>query len=62
MINKPNFIISLDCEGKWGTVGLSKIQEKLNSHNLNYVYKKINNLLLKYEMPATFAFVMALNA
>jgi len=60
MINKPNFIISLDCEGKWGTVGLEKIQKKINSHNLNYVYKKINNLLLKYDMPATFAFVMAL--
>jgi len=60
MINKPNFIISLDCEGKWGTVGLKEIQKKLSSDNLNNVYKKINNLLLKYEMPATFAFVMAL--
>jgi len=59
MNNKPNFIISLDCEGKWGTIGLKEIQKNINSENLNYIYKKINNLLIKYEMPATFAFVMA---
>ena len=33
MNNKPNFIISLDCEGKWGTIGLKEIQKNINSEN-----------------------------
>jgi len=55
------FILSFDCEGKWG------INEYLNSHhahyftneNLNQAYRGILNILKKTAIKGTFAFVGA---
>ena len=55
------FIITFDCEGKWG------VNECLNSHHehhftnerLNQAYQRILNILDKVEIKGTFAFVGA---
>jgi hypothetical protein len=55
------FIISLDCEGKWG------MADRLNGHHhrhlthasLRGVYHRLVDLFARYEVPATFAFVSA---
>ena len=55
------FIISLDCEGKWG------IADKISEYHKNFFtednlvlsYTKLLNLFDRYEMSATFAYVMA---
>lgn len=56
---KPIFIISFDCEGKWGMADCitDHHQHHFTEENIAYVYRKILSLLDKYELVATFAFV-----
>ena len=57
--NAGRFIISFDCEGKWG------IADKIKGHpgqhwtrrDLRTAYSRLLDLLRKYELKATFAFV-----
>jgi hypothetical protein len=55
------FIISLDCEGKWGMA--DDLQpyhhEHLTDAALTRAYERVVGLFGRYEVPATFAFVMA---
>jgi peptidoglycan/xylan/chitin deacetylase (PgdA/CDA1 family) len=53
------FILSLDCEGKWGVADhLNRnIHSCLSDSGLRSAYKKILALLDEYALPATFAFV-----
>jgi len=55
-------IISFDCEGKWGRA--DKLDDPsawwYANENLTPAYRQLVNLLAKYEMKATFAFVGAL--
>jgi peptidoglycan/xylan/chitin deacetylase (PgdA/CDA1 family) len=55
------FIISLDCEGKWGMADHLEPyhQRLLTDRALAEVYDRLVALFGRYEMPATFAFVMA---
>jgi peptidoglycan/xylan/chitin deacetylase (PgdA/CDA1 family) len=56
------FMISLDCEGKWGIADLDRRIESgfITRSALIRAYESLVNTLSKYEMSATFAFVMAL--
>lgn len=56
-----HFIISFDCEGKWGKAdSITNYHRQLfTNKNLLKIYLKIIELLNKYEIPATFAFVGA---
>jgi glycosyltransferase involved in cell wall biosynthesis len=56
------FIISFDCESKWGMAdSLSSIHhEMFHASELERVYSELITLLEKYNMPATFGFVGAL--
>ena len=61
-MSKPaRFIISLDCEGKWGMA--DNLQpyhhELLTDAALARAYERLVGLFGRYEVPATFAFVMA---
>lgn len=58
-MNKPTFIISYDCEGKWGVADiLTKKQDSmLSSKNLLEAYSKLSNLHDRYQIRATWAFV-----
>jgi len=53
------FILSLDCEGKWGVADLlSKIDTRsLSDQALRRAYEGIAQLLDRCDIPATFAFV-----
>src|SRR5688500_11776929 len=53
------FILSLDCEGKWGVADLLSPANHaaLSSERLVQAYSKIVALLDEYNVPATFAFV-----
>ena len=53
------FILSLDCEGKWGVADHldRNIHATLTDQNLRWAYDKIIALLDEYAVPATFAFV-----
>ncbi|MFL6727006.1 MAG: hypothetical protein ACJ8FS_10910 [Sphingomicrobium sp.] len=55
------FIISLDCEGKWGMADNLKPyhHEYLTDAALARAYERLVRLLGGYQVPATFAFVMA---
>lgn len=55
------FIISLDCEGKWGMADHLEPYHRtlLTDRALADVYDRLVALFGRYEMPATFAFVMA---
>jgi peptidoglycan/xylan/chitin deacetylase (PgdA/CDA1 family) len=55
------FIISFDCEGKWGMAdGLRPYHHRLlTDRALAEVYDRLVGLLARYDVPATFAFVMA---
>jgi len=55
------FIISFDCEGKWGVADhlTDHHRQYFTNQNLINTYTRILNLLEKYEIPATFAFVGA---
>ncbi len=56
-----SFIISLDCEGKWGMA--DNLQpyhhQMLTDRALAKAYERLVALFARYEIPATFAFVMA---
>ena len=54
------FIISLDCEGKWGMADCltAHHHQFLTRENLIAAYEKILRLFARHEIPATFAFVM----
>jgi hypothetical protein len=53
------FILSLDCEGKWGVTHHLGANEHrtLSDLNLRHAYRTIVDLLDEFEIPATFAFV-----
>jgi peptidoglycan/xylan/chitin deacetylase (PgdA/CDA1 family) len=53
------FILSLDCEGKWGVADHldATHRETLSDARLKRAYRSIVELLDRYEIPATFAFV-----
>ena len=55
------FILSLDCEGKWGASDHINNHHKLHFTNerLNQAYRNILNILKKEEIKGTFAFVGA---
>lgn len=57
----PTLILSLDCEGKWGMADRLRPyhHSQLTSPNLVGAYQKLLALFASYEIPATFAFVMA---
>ena len=60
-MQKACFIISLDCEGKWGfadRIGPSHDQV-LTHQNLHKAYDSILRTLVDYNLKATFAFVAA---
>ncbi|MXP13328.1 polysaccharide deacetylase family protein [Altererythrobacter confluentis] len=53
------FILSLDCEGKWGVADHlgADLHRSLNDAGLRLAYRQIIELLDEYSLPATFAFV-----
>lgn len=53
------FILSLDCEGKWGVAdALTRFHHStLSRHRLSEAYSRILALLDEFNVPATFAFV-----
>lgn len=55
------FILSLDCEGKWGMAdGLTADHHRwLTTANLRAAYARLLDLFDEYEVASTFAFVMA---
>ncbi|MEL7445885.1 MAG: hypothetical protein AAGK02_08735 [Pseudomonadota bacterium] len=57
---RGTFIISLDCEGKWGMADHLGPwhHEFLRREHLIPAYQTLVDLFGRYEMPATFAFVM----
>jgi hypothetical protein len=57
----PTFIISFDCEGKWGMADkISEHKSKLlTNKNLNVAYERIISILKKHQIKASFAFVGA---
>lgn len=62
MTQQATFQISFDCEGKWGIADHVTAQDNkvfLNAR-LNKAYQQIVDLLARYDMKATFAFVGAL--
>jgi hypothetical protein len=61
-MNKATFIISLDCEGKWGMADNITPEHTLHltNNNLNKAYRKLTQLFDHYQMKATFAFVGAI--
>jgi hypothetical protein len=58
---KPIFIISFDCEGKWGAADhISGHQRRiLTNERLNIAYQQLVDLLDKWNIKGTFAFVGA---
>ena len=61
MAEAARFIISLDCEGKWGMADHLQPyhHELLTDAALARAYERLVALFARYEVPATFAFVMA---
>lgn len=59
--NKPVFLLSLDCEGKWGMADhINAYHEHcFTTANINSAYTQILAVLKKYNVPASFAFVSA---
>lgn len=57
-MGNATFIFSLDCEGKWGAADLleSSVLGSYTSAGLEEAYRRLVELLDKYEVPATFAF------
>jgi hypothetical protein len=55
------FILSLDCEGKWGVADLLDEQHRrdLSDERLRGAYGSILKILEQFQIPATFAFVGA---
>jgi peptidoglycan/xylan/chitin deacetylase (PgdA/CDA1 family) len=56
-----SFIVSLDCEGKWGMADALKPYHHrfLVDRALAEVYDRLVALFARYDLPATFAYVMA---
>jgi len=61
MAAPPTFIMSLDCEGKWGMAdGLKAYhQEALTTPKIIAAYRLLLAMLDRHDIAATFAFVMA---
>lgn len=60
MERPASFIMSLDCEGKWGMADqLRPYHDALTDDALLAAYEKLLQLLKRYDIAATFAFVMA---
>lgn len=59
--NKGMFMISLDCEGKWGMADHLQPYHHaaLTTDALTQVYERLVRLFAEFEIPVTFAFVMA---
>lgn len=57
----PTFILSLDCEGKWGMAdNLQPYHHRLlTSANLADAYRRLLVMFARHDISATFAFVMA---
>lgn len=57
----PTFILSFDCEGKWGLADqISEYHTKtITNENLIATYSRLADILEKYNVVATFAFVGA---
>lgn len=55
------FILSLDCEGKWGVADVldKRHRRDLCTERLSWAYRAILKVLEEYRLPATFAFVGA---
>lgn len=55
------FIVSLDCEGKWGMADhiTAHHDRHLTQANLARAYERLVRLFARYDVPATFAFVLA---
>lgn len=55
------FMLSFDCEGKWGLVDCltERHRQLFTTHNLEDAYRRITWLLRKYDIEATFAFTAA---
>ena len=53
------FILSLDCEGKWGVADqlTANVHQQLTNADLRIGYHQVLKLLDEYDVPATFAFV-----
>lgn len=53
------FILSLDCEGKWGVADqlTASAHRQLSDSGLRTGYRNVLSLLDEFEVPATFAFV-----
>jgi hypothetical protein len=61
MMSQATCLISFDCEGKWGIADwVSADQHEYFRHDrLTGVYEQLVQLLARYELKATFAFVGA---
>lgn len=61
MAAAPIFVMSLDCEGKWGMAdGLQPYHHRLlTSERLAGAYRQLLGMLERHGLAATFAFVMA---
>lgn len=61
MFVPPTVILSLDCEGKWGMADQLEPyhHQELTSAKLAGAYRQLLDMLDRFEIPATFAFVMA---
>jgi hypothetical protein len=61
MRTPPTFIMSLDCEGKWGMADSLRPyhHRDLTDRNLADAYRQLLDILARHEIAATFAFVMA---
>lgn len=61
MRTPPTFIMSLDCEGKWGMAdSLQPFHHRdLTDRNLAGAYAQLAGMLARHDIAATFAFVMA---
>lgn len=57
----PTFILSLDCEGKWGMADSLQPYHHclLTSANLAAAYRQLLDMFSRFDIVATFAFVMA---
>ena len=61
MAHPPTFIMSLDCEGKWGMADMLQPfhHRDITNANLARAYRQLLAMLARHDIAATFAFVMA---
>jgi hypothetical protein len=55
-----SFVLSLDCEGRWGVANFGKDSGHITNERLIDAYARLIGALGKVRIPATFAFVAAL--